>query len=122
MFIKSFVKELTLADILLICLVILAVVFTTLHFSSDNKALSAYIYKNGSLLGVYPLAKAQTITIDEHNSVEIKQGKVRMSHSDCPDERCVRQGYSDNMPIICLPNRVMIEIKGSAEEKKLILY
>ncbi|URA10222.1 NusG domain II-containing protein [Thermospira aquatica] len=49
--------------------------------------------------------------------VEIKGGKVRMRESDCRDQICVHKGWISHLgdAIICMPNRVVVEIVG--EEK-----
>lgn len=115
-------NELRLADFVLIALVLVSIFWTARYFSTQKQQDSVYVYKDNALLGVYSLDKAQTVTIDEHNSIEIKDGKVRMSKADCPDKRCVKQGFSASMPIICLPNHLIIEVKASDEARKLILH
>lgn len=44
------------------------------------------------------------------NTVEIKDGKIRVAQAECPDKTCVHSGYlhSSAMPIVCLPNRLVI--------------
>lgn len=44
--------------------------------------------------------------------VEIEGGRVRMVDSACPDKLCVRTGWISRpgQSIVCLPNRVVIEI------------
>ncbi len=48
--------------------------------------------------------------------LEIKNGKVRMFSSPCPDKLCVREGYisKPGQMIICVPNRVIVKIEGRA--------
>ena len=45
------------------------------------------------------------------NTVEIKDGKIRVLSADCPDKTCVRMGWleSSTMPIVCLPHKLVIE-------------
>ena len=45
------------------------------------------------------------------NTVEIKDGKIRVISADCPDKTCVRMGRleSSAMPIVCLPHKLVIE-------------
>ena len=45
------------------------------------------------------------------NTVEIKDGKIRVKSADCPDNTCVRMGWlsSSAMPIVCLPHELVIE-------------
>ena len=44
------------------------------------------------------------------NTVEIKDGRIRVSEADCPDKTCVRMGWLDSsaMPIVCLPHDLVI--------------
>ncbi len=44
--------------------------------------------------------------------LEIRGGRARMVDSACPDKLCVRTGWisSPGESIVCLPNRVVIEI------------
>lgn len=56
-----------------------------------------------------------------YNLVEIGDGNVRVIEASCPDELDVKQGYI-SMPgeiIVCLPNRLIIEIKGSSETREI---
>lgn len=54
-----------------------------------------------------------------YNLIEIGDEKVRVIEADCPDKLDVKQGYI-SLPgemIVCLPNRLVIEIIGIEEEK-----
>jgi hypothetical protein len=51
------------------------------------------------------------------NSLVIQQGKVWLEEASCPDHLCVKQGtiqYAGES-IICLPNKVVVEITGEDE-------
>ncbi|GMG97264.1 NusG domain II-containing protein [Tepidimicrobium xylanilyticum] len=52
-----------------------------------------------------------------YNLIEIGDGKVRVIEADCPDKLDVKQGYISEVGevIVCLPNRLVIEIKGVAD-------
>ena len=49
-----------------------------------------------------------------YNLIEIGDEKVRVIEADCPDKLDVKQGYISKTGevIVCLPNRLVIEIKG----------
>lgn len=118
--ISKFLKTLSISDFILILLsLIIALLIFRNNGNSDDRV---YIYKDAALWGDFPLSKDRVLKIDEHNSIEIKAGKARMKYSDCPDKRCMKQGFSRNMPIICLPNRVVVEFQSHKEERRLILY
>ncbi len=118
---NSILNDLRPADIGLIVLVILTIILSGGYFFRHKPDSKVYIYKANQLFGIYSLEEDKMIVIDVHNTVEIKNGKVRMKFSDCPDKRCVKQGFTKSMPIICLPNQVSIEIKANQNDKKMIL-
>ena len=53
-----------------------------------------------------------------YKNLEIKDGKVNMLFSTCKNQICVEHSEIDstNESIVCLPNRVSIEITGKAGE------
>lgn len=56
------------------------------------------------------------------NLVYIRDGKVIMKETDCKDKICMKQGEISKVgeSIVCLPNKVFIEIKGK-EKSDIIL-
>lgn len=115
--------NLTIIDLLLILLCLFMIGFSYVKlYTKPAEATEVYIYKNDALFGVYPLSQDKTIRIDEHNTVIIANGKARMAFADCPDRRCVKQGAASNLPIICLPNHVVLEFSSTSARKRLILH
>lgn len=59
-------------------------------------------------------AEDQEITLyydgGSSNTIRIQDGKIRVAGAECPDQTCVGMGelYSNNLPIICLPNHLII--------------
>lgn len=47
---------------------------------------------------------------DSSNTIEICDGKIRVSEAECPDQVCVHTGWlsSSAIPIVCLPNHLVI--------------
>ena len=109
-------------DILLIgSVVILAALFwlvprVTGMLREDGK-LQLRITVAGEEYGTYSLEKEQTIKIQDTNVCEIKDGKVTMISAQCPDQLCRKQGpvFRPGETIVGLPNKVVLEIKGSGE-------
>lgn len=88
-----------------------------MHLLRPDSYGSIRITVNGESYGTYSLSKDQIISIGETNICEIKDHQVRMTHADCPDQLCIRQGAIDAVGgmIVCLPNKVTIEgIKDEA--------
>lgn len=97
-------------------------------FSPSGSITYVDIYVNDALYEVAPLNKDTVISIDQGdgkvNYVEIKDGSVFMSHSTCTDKVCIAQGamspdsyeYRPMLNwIICLPNRVTVELRIDEE-------
>ena len=45
-----------------------------------------------------------------YNIVEIKNGEIRISEADCPDNTCVKSGTlkHEEMPVVCLPHHLIL--------------
>lgn len=114
-------ERLSLADTLLAGAVLIAIVLSALAFCRKDESRYVHIYKDNRSVGIYPLNEDRVIRIDEHNTVGIRDSRVMMLKSDCPRQTCVRQGAGDTLPIICLPNRVVVEIRERGEERILII-
>ncbi len=82
---------------------------------------------DGQLYGSYALKDSKTLKIDTEfgsNTLEIKNGCAWVSEADCPDKLDIKMGKisKTNQRIICLPNRLMIEITGSDGKVDRVTY
>ena len=100
------------------CLALLCAVLIARQRLSGTAGITAEIYQNGTLLHTIYLNEARSITVPApnggFNTVSIESGRVCVSHASCPDQVCVRQGWvsQSSIPIVCLPNQLVIQIKG----------
>lgn len=94
-----------------------------IFYLTQNKGDHVTITVDGKLYGTYDLNKDQEIPVKKGDSicnvVCIAGGKAYMKEADCPDHLCERQGKisADHATIVCLPNRVVVEV-SSLEEKE----
>lgn len=99
-------------------LLLLGVILTAVLFSGSGSP-RAEIWSQGKLVKTVDLAADQTFTVDTEtgsNTIEIKDGTIRVTEADCPDHICVERGAcSGGAPIVCLPNRLVIRFTGWAE-------
>ena len=58
--------------------------------------------------GIYKVGGALGIT-----TFEIKNGRVRIIDSPCPNKTCRNQGW--HSPLVCLPNNVIITLEDEGE-------
>ncbi len=89
---------------------------------SMEKGAYAEVYVDGKLFGRYPLAENAEISIPNNNNsgniLIILDGAADMVSAGCPDRLCVRQASIERSGevIVCLPNRLVVEITGGVEE------
>ena len=97
----------------LICL-LAAAVFCLMPMLRSGSTY-AQIYRDGKLVREVPLSVNQTFRIrgDYTNTVTVVDGKIAVTHSDCPNQDCVYMGWlKDGGNIVCLPNRMEIRLGG----------
>ena len=75
------------------------------------------IFSNGKLYGEYSLSEEKTIVIESEygqNTVKISNREVWVSDASCKDKLDVSQGKISRpgQSIICLPNRLIVTVKG----------
>lgn len=86
------------------CLVLLSLLFTI----RTNKENRAYIYYHNELVMVVDLGVDKEYKIDDHITLDVKEGKIAVIENDCVNKTCIKQGYSNNLPIICAYNNLII--------------
>ena len=74
---------------------------------------TAVLYKDGKeirRIRLDTVTQSYTIPLDG-NTVLVEPGKISMLSADCPDKLCIHQGtLTTQGRIVCLPNRVLIEM------------
>ncbi|MDO5136226.1 MAG: NusG domain II-containing protein [Eubacteriales bacterium] len=86
---------------------------------TQGQGTRANIYQNGVCLYSIDLSQAgetKTLTVqceEGTNVIQYRQGQIRVLEADCPDQVCVRAGWSSSSsaPIICLPHHLVIRIE-----------
>lgn len=106
-----------LAIVFLSC--VMLVIFYGLHSKKGEYVL---VTVDGNVFGKYSLVQNQEIDIINDdgkvtNHLVIRDGKADMTKADCPDGLCVNQKAIslDKETIVCLPNKVVVEIVSSNE-------
>ena len=98
-------------------LVLALVLWAGISFFYKGQYGSITITVDGEEYGTYSLGKDQTISINDTNVCEIKDGKAHMISATCPDHLCMKQREIDEKggTIVCRPNKVVIEGSKSAD-------
>lgn len=117
--------------IIILFSIILSLMPIRLLVSGDNRVefKRVSISVNGEEFENFKLEKdiKKQIKINKglkENEITIEGGEIYMSHSNCSDKVCIRQGKIDRLgeSVVCLPNRVFVEIKGDKEEECILSY
>ncbi len=110
-------------DIIFIgALVLLVLVFALALLLFAEEGDTVIVRVDGEVLGEYSLSEDREIEIvteQGRNLLVIKDGKADITDASCPDGICVkhRAVSRDGESIICLPNKVVVEIeKKSADD------
>ena len=101
-----------------------AIVAFALWLSPDavRPASLARIFQDGKHFTeviLLDVSESFTIVVDVgegggFNVIEVEHGRVRMLEANCANGTCLQRGWvSGGLPIICLPNRVVIEFSGT---------
>ncbi|MDY6795321.1 MAG: NusG domain II-containing protein [Actinomycetota bacterium] len=116
-------------DILLVLAVVAVSVFLISQSASgaggdDNLEVSISV--NGEEVMVLPLLEeSRELVIEGYQGksyIEIEGGRIHMVDSACPEKHCVRTGWISHPgeSIVCLPNRVVIEVVSGEEGPDVI--
>ena len=105
-------------------LLAVSVLGTVLVLGGQTDSVTANLYQDGRCIRSIDLSQVEepySFTVDGPagtNTVLVEPGRICVSHADCPDQVCVRQGWISNgvVPIVCLPNRLVIQIEAERQD------
>lgn len=119
---RNYQKRALILCILLVLIALVCILWIVLRPASSGLTY-ADIYKDGELLQsilLSDVAESYTFTIsngaDVYNEIHVQPGSIGIISASCPDKLCVNQGFihSSLLPITCLPNRLVIQIRQEA--------
>ncbi|OQX70934.1 MAG: hypothetical protein B6D62_03220 [Candidatus Cloacimonas sp. 4484_275] len=100
-------KVLTTADVVLVVVLLVLSLFLFYKIGKKSSQQEVEIYFHNQLIKKVPLSQNREIKISDGIIAEIRNGKVRMKKSTCKHQYCVKQGWTDSFPIICVPNEIL---------------
>lgn len=102
--------------LLISALFLLCAVLSLWFLLPGEDAFAAEIWSEGKLLCTLDLCKNQNMTVTSgygFNEITVEDGKIAVTHADCPDGYCMDRGWcSSGAQIVCLPNRLVIRFVG----------
>lgn len=103
--------------VLLGALLFIGILLSAAGVLSASSGTRIVITVDGEIYGTYSLDEDREITVEQDghiNKITIKDGAAQMTYSTCANQVCIHTGAvsETNRTIVCLPNRVMVEITG----------
>ena len=98
-------------------LLVFLLIVAAIHFTK-SKGNMVQVSVDGTVTETFPLSEDLTVTIEGYgkgtNVLVISDGKCCLKDTSCPDHLCEKMGMIDSVgqSIICLPNRVVVEVIG----------
>ena len=109
---------------LCIGLLVIVCVTASVVYNAKTKTYSvAEIVSDGEVIETVDLSKVtgtyeiEVNTESGYNKISVEPGRIAVIEADCPDKICVNQGYIEagNLPIVCLPHKLTITMKGGGK-------
>ena len=108
-------------DLLIVFILVLiaAAGFFAFRLFGSGEGTTVRISVDGELFGEYPLAEERSIDIPGKIGtcrLKIHEGRADMVYADCPNQICVDHAEINEKgeTIVCLPNRVIVEVQGGS--------
>lgn len=119
-------------DYILIVLLILVSVgsFFFMRIPSSGAEKTAIVKVDGQIVKEIPFTQENVgkhFVIESkygRNVVEMEADRVHVIEADCPDKLDVKQGYieREGQMIVCLPNRMTIEIREDKDDLDAVVH
>lgn len=106
-------------DILIaVSIVLFGLYWLMMRDFNDATDKTVVIYKDDDVIWTLPMQKDRIIQLEPFGVsmvVEIRDQKVRVLSSSCQQQICVRKGWTGQVhnPIICIPNKITIDVTGA---------
>lgn len=112
---KGFIRK---SDIILLAVLVVVGIASSVYLTfSESVGQTVRLKLNGELYASYSLVEDKVIEVNEdgmHNTVVIKDGKVKVTKSNCTNKVCVRHSEIDSAgeSIVCLPHKLVVSIEA----------
>ncbi len=110
---KVSIKELIITAVIVLIGITAFIVFESVKQNGKTAVISV----DGKIIQQINLEDTEnkTFALEEFENItfEVKNGKIRVVSSDCPDKICKNTGFisKSGESIICMPNKMIVEIK-----------
>lgn len=105
--------------VIILCFISLIGVFAFEFFSKEGG--KALVYYDGDLVKTIDLSVDSDYVVDGANGdvlINVRSGKIKVEDENSPLHLCSKQGYvsASYESIVCLPNKIVINISSDNED------
>lgn len=115
-------RAIILGTILFVLLLGSIAAYVLLHTASKSQkgTLYAEVYQDGTRIERVslseikkPYQKKIVYKDGGYNIIEFRKDSVGVIEADCPDKRCMKQGFTSQSvePVVCLPHKLILQIE-----------
>ena len=119
---KETIKNTTLADrLLFLFLLLLSVASIFISRDALSQGSDVIIELDGKPAYTLPLYVDRLLSVEGPHGktlIEIHEGKVRAKEASCRNQICAREGWVSKGVIVCLPNKLVIIVGGSRNNRQ----
>ena len=114
---RELLSHFTLADGILIFLIIISIIISSLIIYRTAQTSEYAVIECDGQSEIVSLEKDDVFALDNGMVIEVSNGKIRVRDSDCPQKICVKHGWLKyaNDVIVCLPNKTIIFLKKESD-------
>lgn len=111
---KKYKNDIIVISVIIIIALIIFIV--TNSFKAEGHTVMVTI--DDKVYDEYDLSSDITISLDIGNTLVIKDNEAYVIDSTCEDKICISHGRISSVgeTIICLPHKLIIEVKGDSDE------
>lgn len=99
-----------------ILILLLSTVIFIFYLFLNNQKPYAYVYYENNLIKKIDLKKDDIYKVNGYNGeviIEVKDNKLRVKKENSSLHLCSKQGFVNNIPIVCLPNKIVIDFNNN---------
>ena len=104
-------------------LLLISTIFFLTKSNGENGAYAVIKKDNEVIYKVSLESDSENFTVNgiENMTFTVKDNKIAVIYSDCPDKVCVNTGFLSNTGeiAVCLPNKVTVEIIGNSSDEDI---
>lgn len=114
---RELLSHFTIVDAILIFFIILAIIISALIVYRNGEKTEYAVIEHEDRSETVSLDEDRIYNLENGMVIEVKDGRIRVKDSDCPQKICIKHGWLRyaNDVIVCLPNKTIIYLQKESD-------